>query len=117
MGRIRRERAGAALRTHGAGFVTICTGEHINNDSEKTPKSSCPTRTKAVWCPTAGKGVCESWAAAECVPQVGHAAFCAAAEAGERALLLGRAVDVLCDAVHAFAEAAQKHVAYWVSIG
>lgn len=116
MGRMKSECAGAALRTHGAGVVTICTGENRNND--KTLKASCPTRTKAVWCPTAAKeGKSESDAAAESVPQVGHAAFCAAAETGEGALLLGLAVDVLCDAEHAFAEAAQEQVAYWVSIG
>ena len=47
-----------------------------------------------------------SEAAAEGVPQVGHAALCPAAEARERAVLLGLAVDVLGDAVHALAEAA-----------
>lgn len=53
-----------------------------------------------------------SEAAAEGVAQVGHAALCTAAEAGERALLLGLAVDVLGNAVHALAEAAEEQVAY-----
>ena len=52
-------------------------------------------------------------AAAEGVPQVSHAAFCAATEAEERALLLGLAVDILGDAVHALAKAAEEQIAYW----
>ena len=52
-------------------------------------------------------------AAAESVAQDGHAAFCAPAEAGEWALLLGLAINVLGNAIHALAEAAQEQVAYW----
>ena len=49
-------------------------------------------------------------AAAESVAQDGHAAFCAPAKAGEWALLLGLAIDVLGDAIHALAEAAQEQL-------